>query len=85
MPALPLHELHARPVLRVQAVPPSDLQSSVKTKLAKTKRYVILVIVLVGDLFFISTSLIYTYLFFMFQRGELGWYLGGCFHFLSEP
>jgi hypothetical protein len=38
------------------------------------KRYVILVIVLVGDLFFISTSLVYTYLFFMFQRGELGWY-----------
>ena len=38
------------------------------------KRYVILVIVLVGDLFFISTSLVYTFVFFMFQRGELGYY-----------
>ena len=38
------------------------------------KRYVILVIVLVGDLFFISTSLVYTFYFFKFQRGELGWY-----------
>jgi len=38
------------------------------------KRYLILVIVLVGDLFFISTSLVYTFFFFKFQRNELGWH-----------